>query len=333
MSDSVTRSAARGPHAVGVISRQMADPHQADRRLPIEVWFPAERDQEVEEAAEHPLKRPHRAIANAVPKGGAFPLVAFSHGNSGLRHQSTFLTTHLASWGMVVAAPDHVGNTIWEMSQLRSEDERIQRHLDARRNRPRDIANVIDHVLAGDAAFAAADPERVAVLGHSYGGWTSLKLPRIDARIRAVCALAPASEPFVGKKAFEPDELPLPADLPSLLVVAMDDVLIDLQTSVRPLFERLDAPRALVGISDCDHFHFCDGIELLHGLHEANPRPNQPRPTRPLAELLDEGRMHRCVQGVVTAFLRDVLAGGDGVRVLGADELAALDESVRLLDG
>src|SRR5690606_13389968 len=38
---------------------------------------------------------------------GPFPLVLFSHALGGYRSQSTFLTEHLASWGFVVAAPDH----------------------------------------------------------------------------------------------------------------------------------------------------------------------------------------------------------------------------------
>jgi len=37
----------------------------------------------------------------------SFPLVLYSHGLGSYRSQSTFLMTHLASWGLVVAAPDH----------------------------------------------------------------------------------------------------------------------------------------------------------------------------------------------------------------------------------
>ena len=38
---------------------------------------------------------------------GSFPLVFYSHGFSSFRVGSSHLTSHLASWGMVVAAPDH----------------------------------------------------------------------------------------------------------------------------------------------------------------------------------------------------------------------------------
>ena len=108
-----------------------------------------------------------------------------------------------------------------------------------------------------------------------------------DPRVRAVCGLAPASEPFVGRRAFEPGELPFDRGCATLIVAAEEDVLVDLETSVRPLFERLGAPRALVGVRDSDHFHFCDGIPLLHGMHERNPRPGQPRPTRQWKPLVD----------------------------------------------
>ena len=39
---------------------------------------------------------------------GPFPLVLFAHGSSSYRNQSTFLTTHLASWGFVVASVDYL---------------------------------------------------------------------------------------------------------------------------------------------------------------------------------------------------------------------------------
>ena len=37
---------------------------------------------------------------------GAFPVVLFSHGYGGYPEQSSFLTADIASWGMIVVAPD-----------------------------------------------------------------------------------------------------------------------------------------------------------------------------------------------------------------------------------
>jgi predicted dienelactone hydrolase len=271
---------------------------------------------------------------DAIPaEAGPFPLVAFSHGNSGLRRQSTFLTTHLASWGIAVCAPDHSGNTFFEMIQIQDEEERKRVHFQARRNRPADLAAVIERVLAGSPAWPAVDAKRLGVMGHSYGGWTSMKMPRRDARVRAVCGLAPASEPFVGRKAFEPGEIPFERELPVLIVAGVDDVLVDLDTSVKPLFDRMKEPRALLAVEGSDHFHFCDGVEILHGFHQANPRDRQPRPTKAYAEELPEERIHRILRALVTYFFCTALSGErDPFAALTREALADLDPAALRLD-
>lgn len=324
--------AERGPHAVGVRTLELADPHNPGRTLATDVWYPAAAGSAGQTAeAEHPFGRPHAAHPDALPSTERFPLVGFSHGNSGLRRQSTFLTTHLASWGFVVVAPDHSGNTFFEMLEL-DEDARRKVHFDARRNRPLDLQTALAAVEAGGSALPAVDAERIGVAGHSYGGWTAFKLPAQDARVRAVLGLAPASEPFVGRKAFAPGELPLPSGVASLVVAAQEDVLVDLATSVQPLFERLAAPTRLLAIERADHYHFCDGVALLHGAHAQNPRPNQPRPTKPAAELLPEPRMHRAVRAVATAFFAGALSGDDDpLRSLTQASVAELDRAVRVL--
>ncbi len=324
---------AAGPFAVGLRSFEIPDPSATNRVLPVDVWYPAHPncDEQAHEPADHPLKAPHRAHMDLEPAEGSFPLVLFSHGNSGYRRQSTFLTTHLASWGIVVAAPDHVGNTFFDSLEIQSEEQRKQRHFEARRNRPRDIATVANTILETRGGWPALDPDRIAALGHSYGGWTSLKMPAVDGRIRAVCGLAPASEPFVGRKAFAPGELPFSPSLPTLLIAGLDDVLVDVETSIRPLHERLAEPRALVGIEGADHFHFCDAVALLHRLHEANKRPLQTRTTRRYDELLPEDRMHTLLRALVTSFFRSVFDPdiGDPTRHLTPDNLAPLDPALR----
>lgn len=313
----------------------MADPAGKERLLPIDVWYPALPSDDMVKypAADHPVHAPHRAQLNLAAADGRFPLVLFSHGNSGFRRQSTFLTTHLASWGMVVAAPDHVGNTLFDSLEVRSEEQRKSRHFEARHNRPRDILATTEAVLRSRGMGPLLDLNAVAALGHSYGGWTSLKMPGIDSRIRAVCGLAPASEPFVGRKAFGPGELPFSTTLPTLLIAGLDDVLVDIDTSVGPLYERLAHPCALVGIEGADHFHFCDNIALLHGLHEKNKRPLQTRATLPYAAMLPETRMHPALCALVASFFRSVFveASSDPIAHFTGDRLAALDPALRLM--
>lgn len=332
MRDAVS-CAERGPHAVGVKTIEVEDPETPGRLLPTDVWYPADaslrgRDLDPANGAEHPFGQHHAAVADAAVSPGAFPLLAFSHGNSGLRRQSTFLTTHLASWGFVVVAPDHMGNTFAEMLLLDVE-QRKDVHRAARRNRPRDLAGAIAAVVAGGDDLPSVDAGRIGVLGHSFGGWTAMKMPAREPRVRAVCGLAPASEPFVGRKAFDEGELPFAGDVAALIVAGAEDVLVDIETSVEPLFARLAAPRALLAVDGADHFHFCDGIELLHANHMRTPREGLRRLVQPLSALLPEPRAHRIVRGLVTSFFRTALDGGDRLAVTASAD--ALDGAVRVL--
>lgn len=296
----------RGPHPVGVVTLEVTDPGDASRRLPVDIWYPAPAefagvDDDPARLAEHPFGAPQRAVRDLPPLDSSCPLVVFSHGNSGLRQQSTFLTSHLASHGIVVAAPDHIGNTFVEMQGI-SDDERRTRHKAARLNRPRDLSTTIDTVLAAESRLPGIDTRRIGAMGHSFGGWTALKMPARDERIRAVCCLAPAAEPFVGRRAFDEGELPLARDTPALLVAGIDDVLVELDASILSILSRLGPRRAAVGIAGADHFHFCDGIPLLHAVHENTPREGLSRPVRAYADLLDEARSHRLVRGLALRY-------------------------------
>ena len=311
---------ARGPYAVGVLQTYISSPDHSEsgsdavRSLPTEIWYPAEAGQNEAEDAPHPLGVRHRATAGLAPIDTHCALIAFSHGNSGLRQQSTFLTTHLASWGFVVVAPDHVGNTFSEMMALPDDEARRATHLLIRDQRPHDIHAVIRELLDGirlTSDLPPRDSKRLGLLGHSFGGWTALKVPALEPRVAAVCGLAPASEPFVGRKAFGPEELPLPKETASLVLAARNDVLVDLDTSIRPLSDRLGPDSELEIIDRADHFHFCDAIEMLHKMHENTPRENQLQPTRPIAELRDELDMHTLLNERVMRFFAGSLDGTD----------------------
>ncbi|MBI3786209.1 MAG: prolyl oligopeptidase family serine peptidase [Deltaproteobacteria bacterium] len=158
-----------------------------DRVLVTDVWYPA---------AAGTWKNDNRPGGQLkVPLASGLhnlPLVLFSHGSCGFSEQSIFLMRRLASWGFIVAAPPHPGNTTSEYVICET-PEQLQ---DSFVNRPADIVFVTDQLLAlnEDPAsffYGAIDPTRVGMSGHSYGGLTTLRVLARDARFVAGLALAP----------------------------------------------------------------------------------------------------------------------------------------------
>jgi len=232
---------ARGPFPVGVRTVELA---RGTRPLPAELWYPATDEYAGQDVAETTRDRYELipgfpfvwqdAVRDATPRRGRHPLVAFSHGYGGHRRQSTFLCTHLASHGYVVAAVDHTGNTMLEVVQgvmtLRSggtlpHPDTVLREFVALR--PADVSYAIDQVLAMDGLV---DPDRIGMAGHSFGGWTTLTTTARDRRIRAAVPLAPAggASPLPVDPLRESVDLRWDREVPTLYVVAGRDSLLPL---------------------------------------------------------------------------------------------------------
>lgn len=198
---------ALGPYAIGVTTVEVVDGPEG-RTLPVEVWYPAEAPPGAETASYALMLGPLTLVEVASPngavrdalsdlRGAGHPLIVFSHGFGGVRFQSVYLTEYLASHGFVVAAPDHVGNTFAELVQ---ETTALPTATMARL-RPEDVSRTIDVVLAhaedpGDPLHRLVDPARIGVAGHSFGGFTSIRVAgaEIDLDlITAECAADPGS--------------------------------------------------------------------------------------------------------------------------------------------
>lgn len=130
--------------------------------------------------------------------------MVFSHGNQGFHEQSFFLTEHLARHGYVVAACDHVGNNLHTYDQARF----VANALD----RPRDLGTMIDALAAwaidpAHPLFGRVDASRVAVIGHSFGGYTTFAIagaPVDMVAMRADCEAAGEAQ-WKGLRSFCPD--------------------------------------------------------------------------------------------------------------------------------
>jgi predicted dienelactone hydrolase len=324
--------AARGPWQVGVTTIEAIDP-TGGGRLTVEVWYPAQVDDEAAREVTLGIDTTSVRGAPADRRGGPFPLVAFSHGSGGMRVQSIYVTEHLASWGYIVVAPDHPRDTLNS-----SNDDRPA----VLRARPHQIKAAIDAVLVSDGELAGlADEARLGVLGHSFGAFTALVLAGAEldlAALRAACAADSSqlvcsglsdeltqdvvdgfSEPRIGaavalapagRVAFGANGLSL-ARVPVQLQGGTADTLATPDTEVLSMFDALAGTRSLGMIDRAAHFSFTDICALFELSGGA---------AGPLAFLATEGcgpntiaidRAHAASRTLATAFF-DVHLRGAG---------------------
>jgi predicted dienelactone hydrolase len=152
---------------------------------------------------------------NAPVKGEHLPLVVISHGSGSTPLVYRTLATFLAKNGFVVALPEHPGNN-------RSNNS-LDGTLANLENRPRNLQQTIDAVLADSRFSAHVEPHHVAVIGHSLGGYTALAVAggqpwaglgqkvevKADSRVQALVLMAPVSSFYVPNDALRNVHVPI----------------------------------------------------------------------------------------------------------------------------
>lgn len=112
------------------------------------------------------------------PPAAKLPVIVFSHGLASRPEDYSDAIRQLASHGYVVAAPQHPGSdAIWLKEMLRGLHKDIF-DINEFSNRPKDISFVIDELERRNAGRfnGKLDLTRVALAGHSFGGYTVLAL-------------------------------------------------------------------------------------------------------------------------------------------------------------
>ena len=283
----------RGPHPVGVRTIDLRDEARGDRPISVELWYPASARYKGMDLQSDTWDRFEiapglppgfqRAVRDAEPSAGRYPLVLHSHCAASHRRDAALLAPHLASHGYVVAAPDHTGDTMGEVLadaasmgsdavRLRASDE------ETIANRPEDAVFAIDRVLEGaDAATARIiDRHRIATCGVSLGGWTGLRVNSLDRRVKAAFIAAPSwgfSGPFP-QTTLQTTQVRLDdwgRTVPTFLLAGERDMLVIL-ADLRELYRQLPGPKRFAVLQGASHFHWVEGAEqqyeALRGMWE-----------------------------------------------------------------
>jgi predicted dienelactone hydrolase len=297
-----------GEYAVGVQTITITDVTR-DRPLTVDVWFPL---------AAETVGTPHRytfvtgdyyesplaidATPESISADGPFPLVVYTHGSGGLRYIHSNYTEFLASHGYLVVAPDHTGNTAVDQFT----ETEVDRSLTLL-NRPQDVRVVIDEMLNPESTetvgfVASVDPERIAVTGHSLGGFTSyavvagydneLGTVEPDTRVDAIIPLAPAVGGSDPAEQLLSDARLASVDVPALVMVGTNDQTTPVDPNVTRAWElTMSDPHYRVELVDAAHQTFTDVCAYQDTF------PSLPNVNPAVVQVIDEFAVAGCSVG------------------------------------
>ncbi len=134
----------------------------SERPLDIALWYPTPAQAPLVAVADNPVLQGVPVIRNAAPAHGRHALIVMSHGYGGNWRNLSWLAYALARQGYIVASPNHPGTTTFNKDKQQARQSW---------QRPHDLSRVID-ALASNNIAGNIDANRIAVIGHSLGGWT-----------------------------------------------------------------------------------------------------------------------------------------------------------------
>jgi predicted dienelactone hydrolase len=378
-SDAADADAGAGPYAVGHVTYMLANP-ATGRTVPVSVFYPVDPSTITSSlpAAKYPLDScantlPVSSSANwealgydrgyegPAPSGaGPFPLVMMSPGLGGDNSGYIFIGTRLATHGFVVATLTHCSESGSDMAV-------------ALLNRIQDTPFAIDQMLLknstdGELLKGTLDQSRIAMAGHSVGGYVAYALAGGDDEI---CD-ALYGVHYCGDTAVYPPYtcVPAAADPRIKVIVALDGTPLlryhelarisvpslilgepveRLRIGGGPSLETLNArPHAGIGRSDSYRIDFedaqhssfcnwCDDLRVMSGLGLAWATDQLKSPpcvvdTETGFDPANDPTTHQTVTAYMVAFLNTHFGIADESRVLTSEYAAQNFPRVELFD-
>jgi len=245
-----------------------------ERPLTVEVWYPTEQAalsssvpeaylsgaQQLDYAALLAAARPDcptqttTAVAEAEQAvGGSWPAVVFSHCHICTRFSSFTLAQRLASHGIIVVAPDHAGNTLFDDVPLDLSTETLEL-------RRADGVRALDALMTGELGMVDLNADAIGAVGHSFGSVTAGLLAQTDPRIAAAMGIAaPMENPLLPGVDIARLAVPL------MLVVAEEDNSISEVGNVliRSNYDDAIGPIWKAEVEDAGHWSFSDLCGLV----------------------------------------------------------------------
>jgi pimeloyl-ACP methyl ester carboxylesterase len=254
---------------------------------------------------------------------GRLPVLLFSHGWEGFAAQNTGQALQLASHGYVVIAVQHSYGAVLtvfadgssaplDAAALPENAPVAEYDADAARISAQwtaDLAFVLDFFTAQDRAgsgpFAGVlDLEKVGVIGHSFGGGTSLRFAATDARVKAVFG----EDPYI--RVIPPDVIARGVTQPSYIMFSQDwtdDAKSRNNELYAALAPGLRGSLGVVHVKGTGHYDFSDLPRLTPLAHRIGLKG--PIPGKRVAAILDEALL---------AFFDATLRGGSTTLFAGA---------------
>jgi dienelactone hydrolase len=281
-----------GPYGVGVSTEHIMS---SGTDVPVELWYPTSADNAHGTAAKTALSNylpkvlsailpssitnltiPLYGFFNVPVAQGQFPIAVFSHGYGGFNVQSTFLMSHLASWGCVVVAPEH---TTRDLAAVLNQIITKQTLPTANGQDVRDLTSAIASLSAWNTTSSSPfynhlDMTRIAAIGHSEGGIAAQQLAATQPNVRAYVGLAGAVDPSA------PDGVSTAVPkTASLLMSGTLDKVVPTSSVIRA-YDSFHSPKRFIALSNAGHLVFSNACslasvvnlsELAHQFHVSIP--------------------------------------------------------------